>query len=162
MKKKMRLAEKTITDSFTIDALLNSSEICRIAFCDNQWPYIVPMNFAHENGFIYLHSAREGRKIDIINENNRVCFEIENECEILPSENDCSWGMKYQSLIGFGFTTLEDDYIEKKKALDIIMRKYSSKYSSTKDSFLYTKKSIDSIIIVKIEIMDISGKISGY
>jgi nitroimidazol reductase NimA-like FMN-containing flavoprotein (pyridoxamine 5'-phosphate oxidase superfamily) len=49
MKKKMRRAEKTITDSFTIDAILNSSEICRIAFCDNQWPYIVPMNFAHEN-----------------------------------------------------------------------------------------------------------------
>jgi nitroimidazol reductase NimA-like FMN-containing flavoprotein (pyridoxamine 5'-phosphate oxidase superfamily) len=162
MKRKMRRADKAITDSDIIYSILKSSEVCRIAFCDEKWPYIIPMNFAYENGFIYLHSAREGRKIDILNANNRVCFEIEDLCEIIPSENDCGWGMKYKSLIGNGLATIEDDIIEKKNDLDIIMKKYSHKSSFPKDSFEYSKKSLEAMVIIKIEIMEISGKISGY
>ena len=162
MKRKMRRSDKEITDMDTIYSILKSSETCRIAFCDNKWPYIIPMNFAYDNGFIYLHSAREGRKIDILNDNNRVCFEIDDQCEILPAENDCNWGMKYRSIIGNGLAIIEDDIIEKKNGLNIIMKKYSHKSPFPKDSFEYSKKSLDAMVIIKIEIMDISGKTSGY
>jgi nitroimidazol reductase NimA-like FMN-containing flavoprotein (pyridoxamine 5'-phosphate oxidase superfamily) len=162
MKRKMRRSDKEITDMDTIYSILKSSETCRIAFCDNKWPYIIPMNFAYDNGFIYLHSAREGRKIDILNENNRVCFEIDDQCEILTAENECNWGTKYRSIIGNGLAIIEDDIIEKKKGLDIIMKKYSHKSFFPKDSFEYSKKSLEAMVIIKIEIMDISGKTSGY
>ena len=70
---------------------------------DNR-PYIVPVSFGyHENG-IYFHSARSGKKIDMLSANNRVCFEFESGVMLKQSETaPCDWSFAFKSVIGFGY-----------------------------------------------------------
>ncbi len=149
----MRRKDREIKDKALIDNIINRAAVCRIAMSDGNRPYIVPMNFGYRDGCIYLHSAREGRKIDILRENSHVCFEMETDPVLVKDGKPCEWGMKYCSVIGFGIARLVDDFEEKKKALDIIMEKYSGE-----NSFEYDEKAVDRVIIIKIIISSITGK----
>jgi Predicted flavin-nucleotide-binding protein len=152
----MRRSDKEITSSQLIQKILEEAEVCRIALCDEGEPYIVPMNFGYVDKTLYLHSATEGRKIDIIGKNNNICFQTDIRKQIVTAENPCNWGMKYLSVIGWGKAQLIDDPLGKKEALDIIMSKYSEK------SFEYSPEALDNILVIKVEIDEITGKKSGF
>jgi nitroimidazol reductase NimA-like FMN-containing flavoprotein (pyridoxamine 5'-phosphate oxidase superfamily) len=121
----MRRSEKEITDKSAIEAIINASLVCRLALSDGDQPYIVPLSFGYQDRTLYFHSALEGKKIDIIKINNRICFEFDVNTEIIEAEKACKWGMKYQSVIGFGRAVLVENIQEKQKALSIIMNHYS-------------------------------------
>jgi hypothetical protein len=53
------------------------------------------MNFAYHDNCIYLHSAPEGRKIDILKNNDRVCFEVDIQTQIVKDSQACNWSMRY-------------------------------------------------------------------
>lgn len=149
----MRRKDKVIKNHSTIEFLINKALICRIALSHNDIPYIVPMNFAYKDMNIYLHSSREGKKIDIIKKNNKVCFEIDLDKELNPSSIPCNWTMKYYSVIGFGTASFIEDIKEKKNAMNIIMQKYSGKMSWT-----YPERMIESVLIIKVKINKFTGK----
>ena len=152
----MRRSDKKIKNNRQIDEIIQKAICCRIALVDGNYPYIVPVNFAVNNNHLYFHSAREGRKIDILRKNNSVCFEIDIEGEIVKSESACSWGMKYVSVIGFGQAFFIEDNAGKKKALDLLMEKYAGK-----SGFSYSDEELDKIIVIDVKIDTISGKQSG-
>lgn len=153
----MRRSDKEITDGILIEEILNEAQICRIAMCDNNLPYIIPMNFGYKAGSLYFHSAKEGKKIHILKENPSVCFEAETKVEIKTGDNACSWGMRYLSIIGQGKVSFLEDHFEKINALDLIMAKYTGE-----QKFEYLASSINEITLFKIEIQEITGKKSGY
>lgn len=155
----MRRKDKEIKDMGTIESILKEAQVCRIALCDNDNPYIVPMNFGFKDNCIYIHSARKGRKIDIINKNKNICFEVDIKEKIVKSENACNWGMKYYSVIGSGKAQFIENIEEKRDALDIIMQKYSETDSKL---FEYSPSSLEKTALIKIEINEITGKKSGY
>ncbi len=155
----MRRSDKEIKDKKCIEKILKKATVCRIALCDENKPYIVPMNFGFNDNCIYLHSARKGRKIDLIMENNNICFEAEIKTEILRSDNVCNWGMKYYSVIGFGKAQFIENEAEKINALDIIMQKYNP---NSHKSFEYSKSALDKTVLIKVEIENLTGKKSGY
>ncbi|MCX7747812.1 MAG: pyridoxamine 5'-phosphate oxidase family protein [Clostridia bacterium] len=153
----MRRKEKEVTDKTEIESILHEADVLRLAMCDQNLPYMVPMNFGYKDNTFYLHAAREGKKIDILQNNPQVCFEVDIRHELVTGELACNWGMKYKSVIGFGKAYFIEDFSAKKQALDIIMEKYSGK-----SSFQYAEKAIESICIIKIEIDHMTGKKSGY
>ena len=155
----MRRSDKEIKDKNCIEWILKNAKVCRIALCDNETPYIVPMNFGFKENNLYLHSACEGLKIDMIRKNNRICFETDIKTEIVTADNACSWGMKYYSAIGFGKAHFIEDNSGKEDALNIIMQKYSSKSDK---SFEYSKSALDKTTLIKVEIESLTGKKSGY
>jgi uncharacterized protein len=75
------LGELTITQ---INQVLQSQVVGRIGCCVDGIPYIVPVTYAFDGKYIYIHS-REGRKIKMMRNNPHVCFEID---EI---ENMANW-----------------------------------------------------------------------
>ena len=116
---------------------------------------MLPLCFGYQNRTLYFHSALEGKKIDILKKNNRICFEFDVNSEIIKAEKACKWGMKYQSVIGFGKAVLVENIAEKKKALNIIMNHYSDR------DFQFTDKAIKKIAVIKIEIEGMTGKHSS-
>ena len=66
----MRRTDREITDAEKITQIIQTCHCCRLGFCDNGAVYIVPLNFgyAEENGkrVFYFHSAKSGRKLDLI------------------------------------------------------------------------------------------------
>ena len=153
----MRRKDREIKDKKLIESIIKRASVCRIALSENDVPYIVPLNFGHKNNFLYFHSGKEGRKIDMIRRNNIVCFEIEIDSELVEAENPCNWSMKYYSIIGFGKAFLVEDFEEKREALDIIVEHYSGK-----SSFEYPEKTVNNVAIIKVKIESMTGKKLGY
>jgi len=79
----MRRKDREITDNSEIEKIIGKAICCRIGLVDNDEPYIVPVCFGYERNTIYFHSALEGRKVELIKKNNKVCFEIDTDLEIL-------------------------------------------------------------------------------
>jgi uncharacterized protein len=150
----MRRKDKEITDADEIMSILEKADICRIALCDRDRPYVFPMNFGICGNNIFLHAAREGRKIDIIKENNNVCFEAETNIVSVDSDLVCDFGMKYFSVIGNGKAYIAENDDEKKKGLDCIVKKYSK----NKDDVGYDEKMLEKVLIIRIEIENMTGK----
>mgnify|MGYP000881350120 FL=1 len=153
----MRRKEKEITDNNILEEILKHGEICRLALVDHGIPYIVPVNYGYESGALFFHSAREGRKIDILKSNNQVCFEIETDVEIIRNSTACNWGMKYKSIIGYGKVEWIESNEEKIEGLNILMRQYSPE-----NDFTYHSGALDNVLVFKIIIDKLSGKQSGY
>lgn len=151
----MRRKEKEITDPKIIHQLLSTADTVRIAMIDNNEPYLVPLNYGYKDNALYIHCAKEGRKINILKKNPRVCFEIEGRSELVTGNEACKWTMNFQSLIGYGSVTILENKEEKITGLDILMAQFGSKKNS------YHPKHLDAIVILKIEIESICGKQSG-
>jgi len=152
----MRRKDKEIKDKDVIESIIKRATVCRIGLSENNVPYIVPLVFGYKDDCLYFHSAPEGKKIDIIKQNNNVCFELDVDCELIKSEDPCNWDMKYYSVIGFGKAFFVDDLEEKRKALNIIMEHYSD------NPYQYTVNEINKVAIIKVKIDSMTGKKSGY
>jgi nitroimidazol reductase NimA-like FMN-containing flavoprotein (pyridoxamine 5'-phosphate oxidase superfamily) len=153
----MRKKEKEVRDKNTIESVMKRATICRIGLSENDVPYVVPLNFGYKDNCLYFHSAKEGKKIDMMRKNNTVCFEIDVDNELVRAENPCKWSMKYYSVIGFGKAFFLEDSREKRQALNIIMEHYAGK-----SSFEYPEMALDSVAVIKVEIDSITGKRSGW
>lgn len=151
----MRRQDKEITDYGLIETILKDERICRIGLCDWEKPYVVPMIFGYQDGYLYLHSATEGKKIDLLRMNNQICFEVESGVEVIPGDQSCNWGIKYYSVIGFGKAYFLEEPEEKIKALDIIMRKF------TKENQDYPEETLRKTEVIKVVIEEMTGKKSG-
>ena len=151
----MRRQDKEITDMAAIKSIIGKSHVCRLALSEDNRPYVVPLCFGYADNTLYFHSAAEGKKIEILKKNHNVCFEFDLGCEVVQDEQACKWGMKYQSVVGFGKASFVGDPEEKRKGLDAIMEHYSGK------SFDYPDAAIKNIVLIKVEIESMTGKQSG-
>ena len=72
----MRRKEKEIKDKDKIIRVFDDAQVCRIAFNDSPFPYIVPVHFVYVKDCLYFHSAEKGRKIELIEKDRRVCLKL--------------------------------------------------------------------------------------
>jgi nitroimidazol reductase NimA-like FMN-containing flavoprotein (pyridoxamine 5'-phosphate oxidase superfamily) len=148
----MRRSDKEITDKKAIEDIILRSAVCKLAMCDKNMPYIVPLCFGFKNNTLYFHSAPKGKKIEILKKNPDVCFEFEILTQVIKSAKACKWGMKYRSVIGFGKASFIDDNDLKRQAFDIIMSQYAD------GSFIYEDALLTSAVIIKVDIHSMTGK----
>jgi nitroimidazol reductase NimA-like FMN-containing flavoprotein (pyridoxamine 5'-phosphate oxidase superfamily) len=121
---------------------------------DEPFPYMVPVNFGYADGRLYFHSAPEGKKIDLIKRNNRVCFETESDFGLIRGDTPCHWSARYASVIGFGRAHLIEDPEGKRKGLEVILRHYSV------DTLEIPDTSLARIVVIGIEVESMTGKVS--
>ena len=152
----MRKKEKEITAHDAIESIIRRSLVCRLALSEDNLPYIVPLCFGYDKHTLYFHCAPEGKKIDILRKNNRVCFEFDIDQELVSADQACKFDMKYRSVIGFGKASLVRDRESKKKALEVIMQHYAGQ------SYTFPEDILNKTGIIKVEIESISGKKAGY
>jgi uncharacterized protein len=148
----MRRREREIQDEQVIRDILEKGLVCRLGLCDGQQPYIVPMSYGYRDRRIYFHCAREGRKIDILKSNDRVCIEVDIDARVIPGEAPCRWTAKYKSVIGFGRARIIDDEKEKKDGLDIIMAHYGRSGGD------YDEKSLQRTSLIEVVLESMTGK----
>ena len=148
----MRKKDREITDKNVLESIIHQSTVCRLAMNNSDYPYIVPLCFGYRDNTLYFHSAREGKKLDIIRRDNKVCFEFDIDHSLLKSDTPCKWSMAYRSVIGFGKASLIDESAAKRRALDIIMQHYRGTASA------YNEAALNAMVIIKVEIENMTGK----
>lgn len=147
------------TDKKAIESIIHDCQVCYVGMVDkNNTPYVVPFNFGYNEGYIYLHSAREGRKIDILKNNNRVCVtfstghELRNQSEGVA----CSYSMKFRSVMAFGYVEFIEDFDQKVEILNKVMMHYTGK------EFTYGAPSVHEVATYRVVIEEMTGKKLGY
>lgn len=148
----MRRQDRQITDRKTIDDIIRRSHVCRLGMSDGARPYVVPMHFGYDGRMLYFHGAPEGRKLDILRRNPRVCFEFDIPGELLPAKEACGWGRKFESVVGFGTAKIVQELEAKRHALAWIMRQYAE------GEWTFPESAVDEIVVLSVEIEEISGK----
>jgi len=153
----MRRSDREITNISEIIEIIEKCDVCRLAFSDNNIPYIVPMNFGYEfkDGklTLYFHGAKEGKKHDIMKKNPVVCFEMDCSQKLIEADEASNYTMEYESVIGNGNVYLCTEKTEKTHALIQLMKKYA------KDNvFDYPDHVLESVTVFKLDVSELSGK----
>ncbi len=60
-----------------VKKVMEEQNICRIAFIDDQYPYIAPFQYVYLNNALYFHVTEYGKKMEILSKNKNVCVVIE-------------------------------------------------------------------------------------
>lgn len=152
----MRKVNQEIKDPAIIEQILSGAEICRMAMTDGEVPYILPFNYGYRDRCIYIHSAPEGKKIDLIKKNNRVCFEVEDDIRITPHKKACGWATRYRSVVGYGEVEIVTDYEGKLKGLEIIMAQHGAPGRPT-----FEPTEVNRMVILKLSVTSRTGKQSS-
>ena len=148
----MRRKDREITDHAEIEGIIREATVCRIGFADGGEPYVVPLSFGYEDGSVYIHSAREGKKIEMLAKNPRCCFEVDICDRLVKGDKPCSWGMRYRSVIGYGRAATLTEPEEKKHGLNCIMQHYGG---GTHD---FSDGDLDSVTVIRIMLDSLTGK----
>ena len=100
----MRKSNREINDFNKIVELLDKCQVLRLGLYSDDYPYIVPLSFGWEVNEgklnIYFHCAKEGKKVDLIAKNNKVCVEADILNGYRATERSVT--ADYESVIGFG------------------------------------------------------------
>jgi uncharacterized protein len=151
----MRKKDKEITDPEVLESIIQRATVCHLGLCADNSPYIVPLNFGYQDRKLYFHTGREGLKMDLLRRNNRVCFEMTVDMELVRAETPCKWSMKYYSVIGFGNAHFVEEPAAKRVALDLIMAHYSGEPGD------YPEELVEKVAIIRVDINAMTGRQSG-
>jgi nitroimidazol reductase NimA-like FMN-containing flavoprotein (pyridoxamine 5'-phosphate oxidase superfamily) len=141
-----------IVETKKIENIITKATVCRLGLADGNQPYVIPLSFGYRDNTLYFHTGKKGKKMEILKKNNRVCFEMEADLEIIPADNPCKWNMRYKSVVGYGHASILKDPAEKRKALDVIVRHYGG------TPMEYDGKRVDGLAVIKVAIDRMKGK----
>ena len=152
----MTKRERQITDKAQILHILDTAKVLHLGLCVNNEPYVVPMNYGYieENGklVLYLHSAVQGKKLDMIRANPNVFFEM--DCDLAPfaGEKPCQYGLVYSSVMGRGTATIVEDVEEKMKAMSMLMK------TQTQKDFEFNDRLVSIVSVIRIDVAEYTAK----
>ena len=152
----MTKRELEIKDESQIRHILDTAKVLHLGMAVDNEPYVVPMNYGYtmENGklVLYLHSAQQGKKIDMLRTNSRVFFEL--DCDWMPFEGEkpCQYGLGYSSVMGCGKAQIVEDVEEKIKAMVALMK------TQTQKDFEFNEKLVSIVAVVRIDVEEYTAK----
>lgn len=152
----MRRKDREIREKKLQREILEAAEALRIAFAVDNEPYIVAMNFGFQwdqKLTFYLHCAQEGKKIDMLRRNNRVCFQTDTEHLLVVDERSCRWSMNYASIVGIGTIHIVTDDNERLHGLKLLMQNYGKKGDTT-----FAAEMLQAVYVLRIDVDEISAK----
>lgn len=152
----MRRRDREIKDINEIIKVIEKCDVCRLALNDDNYPYIIPLNFGMQliNGkiILYFHGATEGKKYELIKKDKRASFEMDCSHRLVTDVDKGSCTMEYESVIGNGIVEILSE-TEKYEALCILMKHYH------KEDFLFDKAVISKTTVLKLVVENITGKV---
>ncbi|WP_019177869.1 pyridoxamine 5'-phosphate oxidase family protein [Methanomassiliicoccus luminyensis] len=155
----MKLKEDVITDREEMEELLRKEKVCRFAMCDDRGPYVLPTAYGYRDGRLYLHSSREGRKIEALKRDPRVCFVVDTGYEMVPGSpgGPHRIAFRFKSVIGSGRARFVEDPEEKREAMDIIVEQQFGKAG-----FNYSGQGLENMAVIRVDLESLTGKRVGY
>lgn len=152
----MTKRELQVTDPHQIRDILNKAKVLHLGLCVDNEPYVVPMNYGYimegETLVLYLHSAVQGKKLDMIRANPRVFFEL--DCDRMPFEGEkpCQYGLVYSSVMGRGTARIVEDVEEKIRAMTMLMKTQTGK------DFSFNDRLVSIVSVIRIDVTEYTAK----
>ncbi|MFO7765183.1 MAG: pyridoxamine 5'-phosphate oxidase family protein [Pelovirga sp.] len=148
----MRRHEKEISAPGELEQVLWHGQICHLAIPDDPLPYLLPLNYGYQEGALYFHSAPQGHKIELLQQQLRARFCITIDMGIIEAEQACNWGARFTSIMGSGRIEFIDAPEKKRSALQILMAQYSDQ------AFSFHPEQVAATRVFRLVIESMSGK----
>jgi len=147
-----------ITDKKEIEEIIHQCDVCFIGLTERDGSaYVIPMNFGYAEGELILHSGPEGKHINLIGIDNRICVTFCSERKLVYQHPDvaCSYSMLSKSVVCKGRVTFIEDLTEKEAAMNLTMKNYTDK------TFKYSKPALMNVKIWRVSIEEMTAKSFG-
>ena len=144
-------------DENHIEKVLHSQVLGRIGCHANGTTYIVPVYYAYDGFCIYARSS-EGLKIDVMRQNPKVCFEVENIEDLANWKTVILWG-EFEEIT---------DAKERKAALEIFLNRHmpivSGEMSRFTSNWPFQSDDMEEVtgVFYKINIEKKTGRFENY
>jgi uncharacterized protein len=149
----MRRNNRQITDPALLEEILRRGQVLRLAMCRDNQPYLLPLNYGYTPGRIYLHTGRQGLKLEYLRANPRVCFEVSVDVELQPAPAACAWNCHYLCVLGFGRAVEVSDEDERRLGLLAVTAQYAGP-----GPHQLRAESLEKACLLRIDIEELSGK----
>lgn len=153
----MRKKECEVTDITVIHRILGRATLCRVAMVDGSEPYLVTMNCGWDGKRLFLHAAVEGRKLDILRVNPRVCVEVDEDIQIVTGATGEECTANYVTVIGSGTASFVLDARAKAQDLNIIIHQC---HPGVPDE-VFPDKALSRVAVLEVQFDHLTCKAKG-
>jgi uncharacterized protein len=147
-----------ISDIKEQERIISDCNFCFVGMTEKDGsPYVIPMNFGYTDNIIILHSALEGRHIDILEHNKRVCITFcpGGVLDYQHPDVACSYSMTSKSVLCKGEVEFIEDMEEKELLLMLMMKKYTDR------DFKFSEPAVRNVKVWKVEVKEMTAKAFG-
>lgn len=124
----MRRSERAVENITEIYDILRRCTTITLGMNGGECPYVIPMTFGCEllDGqiVVYIHSAGDGRKWEILSRDPKVCVEAHLYYRVEPVGGGIT--AKYESVIGTGEAVRLTEQADKIAAFKVMLAHYDS------------------------------------
>jgi len=125
-----------------IEDLLKEQVTGRIACQAGGIPYIVPINYFYDGTHVYCHSSM-GKKIEIMRQNPRVCFQVDDIVTLF----------RWRSVVALGKFEEITDMGEKERAMQGLIHRIMPFANNPKDHPSHAIAENESDIATRVELI---------
>jgi hypothetical protein len=153
-----------ISDPEIIDDILSTIEYGTLALCVDNIPYSLPINFVHDEGIIYFHGSKKGKKMHMLQSNSKASFSVVESYSIIQSyfsSNDklaCPATHFFKSIIIDGEIEMVESYDEKIKALSLLMQKLQKEGGYKPFTDKIYEKMINAVAVFRLNQKELKAK----
>lgn len=173
----MRRKDRKMSEEFA-RGIIDKSRYGILSMVDSDEPYGLPLSIVRDGDRLYFHSAKEGRKVEVLKENSKVSVVFVGEVEVPENfskdelDEIAADSSKAVLLISSVFTTqfestlvrgqvnLVEDLDEKIKAMRIICEKYTPSKMEYFDMAI--EAGLGRTNVYRVEIEDMTAKRKKY
>ncbi|RJX27557.1 MAG: pyridoxamine 5'-phosphate oxidase family protein [Dethiobacter sp.] len=148
------MSRRVIEDQKEIETILQEEKIGHLGTFSDPYPYVIPLYFVYHHNSIYFHSGLRGEKLDSINKNPRVCFQVDRVEGFHYDPSPCKFNIFYKSVIIFGTAVEVTSKEEKMDALNAL----SAKFAEGKTLSAIDPSQLKMVKVIKIEVEKITAK----
>ena len=150
----MRRFKQQIADEECIRILKEQPRGVLSMMGDDGYPYGIPLDhwYCEEDGKLYFHGAKEGKKLDSLKLNDKVSYCVYDE----GFRKEGEWALNINSVVIFGRMHVVEDEDKKRMICEHLCRKFT-------DDEEYLKKELTHafprVCCLEIEIDHMTGKL---
>ena len=104
--------------------ILETAETGFLSLAFQNQPYTIPVNYLLWEGHIYIHTAKEGKKITWLQQNPAVCFTVSNMLSVKKADTYCGYGAYFESVVVEGHGKVIQQHPNKREILTALVKKY--------------------------------------
>lgn len=153
----MRRKECEVTDTDVIRRILGRATLCHVAMVDGDEPYLVAMNCGWDGEHLLLHGAIQGRKLDILRANPRVCVEVDEDIQLVMGATGEECTANYVTVIGTGTVSFVLEPKAKSSDLNVILHQCHPGFPEE----VFPDEALSRVVVLEVQFNHLTCKAKG-
>ena len=153
MFREMRRKKQVLPESDCLSILDRGTAGVLALSGDDGYPYAVPISYVREGDTLYFHCAQSGHKLDAVARNEKASFCVIDQDQVVPER----YTTHYRSVIAFGRIRIVEAPAEKRRAVELLARKYAPA-DTPEHRTEYIEKDFSRLCMLALTIEHVTGK----